>query len=44
MARVRFGAFITLVVLMGATLFASTLTALLHPLIAAVERLEAPQP
>lgn len=40
-ARVRFGTAIALVALMGATFFAGSLTALMHPLIAAVEQLNA---
>src|SRR5689334_9317667 len=43
-ARVRFGAAIALVALMGATLFAGTLSALMRPLIAAVEQVGSAAP
>ena len=42
-ARARFSAAITLVALMGATLFGGTITALMNPLIAAVQQIEAAQ-
>jgi hypothetical protein len=40
-ARVRFAAALMLIALMGGTLFAGSLSALMHPLIAAVEQIRA---
>jgi hypothetical protein len=42
-ARARFVAALTLIALMGSVMFGGTLTALMHPLIAAVEQLDAAQ-
>jgi hypothetical protein len=42
-ARARFAAALTLIALMGGAAFGGTLTALMHPLIAAVEQLDAAQ-